>query len=384
MATTAYYGTRLSPHISRTPEGFLIAHDVPLCRTAEWEPMLYRGSEVVRGGSDDVVEVYRSTDEVLHPKHLASLEGKPVLEGHGGAFVDADTAGWRAKGHVQNIREGGELPNGESAVIGDIVITDAALAEKILDGHLREVSEGYSCQYGRNIDGSYSQRKLRANHVAIVPDGRAGEHVRIYDSEPEQSFEALCRRFHRLNPAEVAAARAAEQRVEDRLPESLLRGEPHSWDEIAEIHRQLTEGEEVNNEDRDEIEEISGLNDSPDAKALDHLRKMRPFIEASGDRKAIDHYNAAIKDLKRRMRHNTVSDAARQLSIDIDPDRMYAETLKHYHRVSPKEGKANADAARASRVSAHTSRVVDRSLMSDEAYGEAIREAGRKMREKKY
>ena len=31
----AYYGARISPHMTRTPEGYLICHDVPINRTGD-------------------------------------------------------------------------------------------------------------------------------------------------------------------------------------------------------------------------------------------------------------------------------------------------------------------------------------------------------------
>src|SRR4051812_38378941 len=128
MATAAYYGTSISEHLSRTPEGFLIAHDAVLCRTAERVPMIYLRAEV-GAGTDDVVRVYRSAKELFSPKHVASLEGKPICDTHPARFVDVQNASLSAKGHVQNVRKGDVLPNGEGCLIGDIVVTDATLAE---------------------------------------------------------------------------------------------------------------------------------------------------------------------------------------------------------------------------------------------------------------
>ena len=39
----AYYGSRFSPNMTRTTDGFLICHNVPLARTGEQD---YLGSEV--------------------------------------------------------------------------------------------------------------------------------------------------------------------------------------------------------------------------------------------------------------------------------------------------------------------------------------------------
>jgi|GluameStandDraft_1065615.scaffolds.fasta_scaffold15572_2 hypothetical protein len=41
----AYYGTKISPHMTDTPEGYLICHDVAIARTGD---MVYRASELQR------------------------------------------------------------------------------------------------------------------------------------------------------------------------------------------------------------------------------------------------------------------------------------------------------------------------------------------------
>ena len=41
----AYYGTKISEHMTDTPEGYLICWDVPIARTGE---MTYRAAELER------------------------------------------------------------------------------------------------------------------------------------------------------------------------------------------------------------------------------------------------------------------------------------------------------------------------------------------------
>ena len=48
----AYYGTRISPHMTETLEGFLICHDVPINRIGEQE---YTARELQLGGEPDRV-----------------------------------------------------------------------------------------------------------------------------------------------------------------------------------------------------------------------------------------------------------------------------------------------------------------------------------------
>lgn len=46
----AYYGDRISPHMTDTPEGFLICHDVPIARTG---PQDYLAREMMLDGDPE-------------------------------------------------------------------------------------------------------------------------------------------------------------------------------------------------------------------------------------------------------------------------------------------------------------------------------------------
>ena len=191
----AYYGTRISDHMTLTePEKYLICHDVPICRTG-WQK--YIGSEI-GAPEHEFVEVYRSEEEVCNPQAIASFEGMTVTDGHpparsgnDPAIVAPDNDGTYNRGHIQNVRKGKEPIGGEIPVLGDLFIKDANLIGKI-DGGLREVSCGYGCRYipwdgkkGPEGYPAYKQTEIRGNHVAVVPDGRAGDRVAIRDSAPE-------------------------------------------------------------------------------------------------------------------------------------------------------------------------------------------------------
>lgn len=169
----AYYGDRISPHMTTTPEGFLICHDVPIARTGEMD---YRASELaLDGGPDRLVKVYRHQEDVFDPAAVASFEGKEVTSGHPTEDVGPENHAAYSKGHVQNVRRRGDY------LIADLHLKDAALISDVRSGVLREVSCGYHCRYVPEGDG-YRQQDIRGNHVAVVPRGRAGREVAIHDS----------------------------------------------------------------------------------------------------------------------------------------------------------------------------------------------------------
>ena len=170
-----YYGTKLSPHMSKTPEGYLICHSVPINRTGTQN---YRAGELeLPGDPKRVVQVIRHPEDVFAPETLASFEGKDVTYYHPAEFLKAENYAMYSKGHVTNVRQQGDY------TYADLIIKDPHLIEEIQSGKVRQVSCGYTCIYEPVAEG-YRQTQIRGNHVAIVPQGRAGAHVAIQDNAP--------------------------------------------------------------------------------------------------------------------------------------------------------------------------------------------------------
>lgn len=172
----AYYGAKISPHMTMTPEGYLICHDVPINRTGDQE---YFARELqLSGDPERLVTVHRYPEDVFDPAALASFEGKDITAGHPPENVGPENFSAYSKGHVENVRRLGEQ------TIADLHIKDAALISDIQNGVTREVSCGYFCQYEPDGNG-YKQTQIRGNHVAVVPRGRAGHDIAIKDAAPE-------------------------------------------------------------------------------------------------------------------------------------------------------------------------------------------------------
>ena len=179
----AYYGSRLSPNQTMTPEGFLICLNVPIARTGV---QTYLRREL--GLMDDpegLVDVIRTEDEVFSTATIASFEGKPVTEDHPPMEVTPDNITAYDKGHVQNVHRG--TGDESDLLIADLYITSPPLIEAIQSGRLREVSCGYDCEYRQDEQGRLYQCGIRGNHVAVVSAGRAGSRVAIKDSELESN-----------------------------------------------------------------------------------------------------------------------------------------------------------------------------------------------------
>lgn len=176
----AYFGSRISDHILKTPEGFLICKDVPIARTGTQQ---YRGCEFGGPVADGIYNVQRPEAEVFDRAAVASFEGKPVCDEHPEEDVTPDNYGRYMKGVCRDVRRGdGDLSN---CLVADLVIYDADLIGKIEAGK-REISCGYDCLWNPTSDSSYDQLEIRGNHVAVVDRGRAGHKVAIRDTADDK------------------------------------------------------------------------------------------------------------------------------------------------------------------------------------------------------
>ena len=177
-----YYGNEISPNQLETVEGFLICKNVPIARIGQQE--YFARDLMLDGDPERLVTVNRYPDDVFEPAALASFEGKTVTDGHPPEEVDASNFASYAKGHVQRVRREGDF------VVADLYINDPNLINDIRNGVKREVSCGYVCEYVPDGNG-YRQIKIRGNHVAVVPRGRAGHEVAIKDESPEKGGNVM-------------------------------------------------------------------------------------------------------------------------------------------------------------------------------------------------
>lgn len=187
----AYYGSRISDNMTRTPEGFLVCHNVPIARTGKYD---YLAQEVGMDGTD-VVAVYRDETQVFDARAIASFEGKAFCDEHPSESVIPGNWSMYAKGKVSNVRRGKESES--DMLVADIIVRDPTVIREI-EGGKREVSAGYECEYEMR-DGKVYQINIRGNHVALVPEGRAGKRARIKDES------TLAKRLRTLRHLQNAA-----------------------------------------------------------------------------------------------------------------------------------------------------------------------------------
>lgn len=166
-----------SENIKETPEGYLICEGVALARLGELEYFKQELPELFNTLEDvEKIVVSRQANDLFDKNTMASFEGKPVTLNHPPEFVNPEN--WRefAVGVVENVRVESDK------LVADLVIVDKRAIDVVKGGAKRELSLGYDADYIDNGDGTFSQKNILGNHVAIVESGRCGVECAIKDS----------------------------------------------------------------------------------------------------------------------------------------------------------------------------------------------------------
>jgi len=134
--------------------------------------------------SDEPIGVYRPAETVFHPETIDSLKMKPIVLMHPEQDVDATNHSRLAVGSV------GErvTPIDADRLGASIQITDEAVVKGILAREIEELSLGYDT-FVVSEEGNFNGQKylyrmdgpMINNHLAIVPEGRCGDSVKILD-----------------------------------------------------------------------------------------------------------------------------------------------------------------------------------------------------------
>ena len=279
-----YYGYTISPNQIETGEGFLICRNVPIARTGD---QVYLGSEIGLTGIDarKTITVHRPPEEVFSDAAMASFEGKPVTNDHPPTLIGPDDVGLYEKGHVEVVRKGtGEW---EGYLIGDIHIHGRELIEAVKSGK-RGISCGYACEYEGNVDGTYTQRNIRGNHVAVVERGRAGKRAAILDSKIKPAGSARRRGTMKHNAFLSFFGLASK----DKTPEEIERMAMDAAEAIAESDVESGEGAEEESEDtKDRLQMDESILDGLAERVVEKIKERqqeKEHTDADPVQEAID------------------------------------------------------------------------------------------------
>ncbi|MEJ0866561.1 DUF2213 domain-containing protein [Klebsiella pneumoniae] len=204
-----FFKTRLGNTRYQLADGSILFKDVPIGRTGE---QVYGAEELpeIEPDSQGLIVVRRTPEEVFSERTIASFEGMAVTIGHpkdfSGNIIFVTPSNWRqlANGHIQNVRRG----SGEQGdlLLADVIAKTPEAIQAVEDGD-DEVSCGYDADYRQISPGIAEQYAITGNHLAFVPNGRAGSRCALGDSMPNKAknwWERLVRARKTNDAAEMA------------------------------------------------------------------------------------------------------------------------------------------------------------------------------------
>ncbi|MBY6877914.1 DUF2213 domain-containing protein [Clostridium botulinum] len=345
----AFYGSRFSPNMTMTPEGFLVCHNVPIARTGWYE---YLPQELgIEGNQNELIKVYRDPAEVFSNSAIASFEGKPVTDEHPPDLLTPENSKIFIKGTTQNVRQDKKEPD---LLIADLIIYDSVLIDEVDQGK-REVSCGYECDYRENEDGTYSQVDIRGNHVAVVEAGRAGNRVSIKDSknnklEGEKKVSKKVKIPQKKGPVtNILTALGFKHYAADAEPDEIS----NTLDQLVE-ERGTGEDEEIEETKENKEEKAESKDDNPEvAKLTQQVSELSNLVE-----KLIANQNKekapeeAIDEVINKLEsgeENTVGDEEESVTVPVEEitDEDIPDGVVINPEDRPKNPIANADSNKA-------------------------------------
>lgn len=204
-----FFKTRLGNTRFQLADGSVLFKDVPIGRTGEQEYDTTERPELMPDARGKVI-VRRTPEEVFSERAMASFEGMAVTIGHprdfNGEIIFVTPENWRqlANGHIQNVRRG--QGSESDLLLADVIVKTPEGLQAIDDGD-DEVSCGYDADYEQISPGLANQSAITGNHLALVPNGRAGFRCKIGDAMPSTTknwFTRLLKARKTNDAAEMA------------------------------------------------------------------------------------------------------------------------------------------------------------------------------------
>lgn len=204
-----FFKTRLGNTRYQLADGSVLFKDVPIGRTGE---QVYGAEELpdLQPDSHELITVRRTPEEVFSERTIASFEGMAVTIGHpkdfSGNIIFVTPENWRqlSNGHIQNVRRG--AGDKSDLLLADVIAKTPEAIQAVEDGD-DEVSCGYDADYRQISPGIAEQYAITGNHLAFVPNGRAGSRCALGDAMPSTTknwFTRLLKARKTNDAAEMA------------------------------------------------------------------------------------------------------------------------------------------------------------------------------------
>ena len=355
----SYYGDKISDNMEVTPEGYLICKNTPIGRTGS---MMYYGQElpsVYNEPFGKICEVRRTPEELFSDNTIASFEGKSITNLHPTSNLDVNTTSSLERGHMQNVRKDG------SYLVADLFIKDAGLISEIQNNIKREVSCGYDCFWDKVGDGKYEQKNIIGNHLAVVPNGRAGSKVSIHDSKKQEGKKIMTKNISKkfltalgfkhfsesAEPEEIASAM-------DALNEEDKKEEPKEEQKKEEAKKESAKDddqEKENSQFKELMDKIKALEDkiktleAPKKETNDSETVLNDLEkEVSGEKQSKDDGEGLMeldKKLDKSKDEDTVKEDGKSKKAGDSALKKFVQDMKPIIMAIPDE-KARLEAAK--------------------------------------
>lgn len=329
-----YCETQLSDRISKTPEGFLVCHDVPITVAGD---MYYSPDQVGRDikAKNGHVRVAKDIEQIHSDETIRSFEGKPITLGHPrdesgeGVFVTPENAMSLSRGVIQNVRPG----SGKSfdKLLADFVIMDKEAIELVESGTVREVSCGYNYEAANVQDGFFEQTNIRGNHVALVPRGRAGPQCAIFDSKEEKGMSLK----EKLRDALSVFSKAI-----DAVPEEDDREDEDEEDE-GNAPKKSKKGSKKPMAVKKKAAKAAAAKDAADDDEEDDMDQAEEDMGMVKVHARLDRVEELLGDLAEKLREMSESDE--DDAADAAEETYDADTLSHAEILAPGISKTGKD-----------------------------------------
>lgn len=247
----------------------------------------YSGAQIgaPAGEASRIFKVYRPAEELSSADTLASFRLVPIIDDH--VMLGEGHTAAEDKGVAGTIGENVKFSDG--LMTANLKVFSKTLAQKIKNGKT-ELSCGYRCVYdftpgvwnGQEYD--VVQRQIRANHLALVDEGRMGPDIRVLD---HMTFTVDAKEFQPVDE-ELKAALAAIMARLDKLEAAETSEDEETTTETTET----TSDDDTTEETTSETETTGDEDVTEEAKAMDavlkEMRSLRKEVATLKARPAMD------------------------------------------------------------------------------------------------
>lgn len=260
------------PAFTETPEGYL------------------RGTAIVTNigvfeymrGDGSVQRELRSPETVFDPSFLESLKAKPITFKHPSQNVDV----MNFKDFAVGMTDSAIVTDAYHVAIG-MTVTDPIAIASIKKG-MRGLSVGYKCDLVQANDASrylgmpydFEQKNLKANHLALVEKGRAGDAAKIRMDSPDAVILVPTEEVNVENTLRTINLDGADYKAEDKVIDAIKASTARADELQTKVETLASEKSTLEAERDKQKERADALSTELDALKKNHIDadKLPEFI----------------------------------------------------------------------------------------------------------